>query len=144
MAREDLQQLAISFLEAFNEADWGRYEEIIAHDATFDEKGRGRTANNRRRSVAILREFKTSTPGLEGDPLAWVVDEINSTVAVEIAWRRIDTGDQLTVPGTFFFTMQAGRISHISEHHFYGRWPPPFWCPLCPPPAYPPDVPPLP
>jgi ketosteroid isomerase-like protein len=130
MAREDLQQLAMSFLEAFNNADWGHYREIIADDATYYEKGGERTADNARRTVAMLREYRTNTPGLKGDPSAWVIDEVTSTVAVEIAWRRIDTGDPLTVPGTFFFTIQGGKITHISEQHYYGSelgWKP---CPI--------------
>ena len=107
--REDLQQLAISFLDAFNEADWSRYQEIIARDATYYD-GTERTANNRRRSVAILRQYKTNTPGLECTPSRWAVDEVNGTVAVEIAWRSTDTSDELTIPGTFFLRWRAAEF----------------------------------
>jgi hypothetical protein len=137
MSREDLQRLVISFYEAFNHSDWGHYRTIIAPDATYDEKGTGRKANRRAGCVAILRGFKISTPALRADPLGWVIDEINSIVAVDTVWRRTDRDEGSTVPGTvpgtFFFTIQGGNITHIREQHFfyaseYG-WPP--HCPLC-------------
>jgi len=107
----------MSFLEAFNDGDWERYAEILAPDVTYYERGTERRANNARRSVAIIRKYRTITPGLKGDPSAWVIDEVTSTVAVEIVWRQIDTGNPVTVPGNFFFTMQGGRIIGVSEQH---------------------------
>lgn len=133
MSREDLQQLVASFFEAFNHGSWRRYQTIIAPDATYEEKGTERKANNRAGCVAILRGFKISTPGLQVDPSGWVIDEINSIVAVETTWWRTDSDDEITVPGSYFFTIQGQRITHIREQHFFymapdWRWP---WCPLC-------------
>jgi ketosteroid isomerase-like protein len=120
MAREDLQRLALSFIDAFNNADWGRYQDLFAPDATYDEKGTSRTADNRRSGVAILRSFRAHTPGIKGEPTAWVIDETNSTVAVEIEWTRTDKEDDTRVPGTIFFTVRDEKIFHISEQHYYG------------------------
>jgi len=126
MAREDLQQLAISFLEAFNDGDWERYAEIIAPDATYYERGSERTAHSARRSVAILRQYRGITPGLKGEPSVWVIDEVTSTVAVQIVWSQVGTENPVTVPGNFFFTIRGGRIASVSEQHHYGPvgwWP---------------------
>jgi hypothetical protein len=137
MAREDLQQVISYFLEAFNGADWPRYREIVADDARYQQWGGERLADDRTGGLVILRRYKVGVPGLEIQPITWVVDEVNSTVAVEVIWQRTDTDDQRMVSGTFFFKVQGGRVTHIREQHL---WPWPSNCPWCYQPHIPPEV----
>lgn len=120
MTRDDLQQLAVSWLQAFNYADWGRCRELFASEVTCNvalAAGMHEYIGDTDSTLAIFQEVKGISPDLMGTISGWIVDEGKGTAIAMVTWTGTDaSGRKAEVPGALLVTTVDGRISKIREY----------------------------
>ena len=94
----DLTQVAADLIEAFNEADWERFQAVLSPDAVYAETGTGRRVEGADAYVQLCQGWKDALPDVRGTIRGAVAGE--DTVAQEILWEGTHTGPMQTPGGT--------------------------------------------
>ncbi len=88
---------ARGLVKAYNAADWGGLEALMAPDSRYDEFGTGRGAQGGHEIAELFKEWKRAMPDSEGTITA-VVDG-GDTAVLEITWNGTFTGPWGTPDG---------------------------------------------
>ena len=127
MSGSDVTQLAADFIDAFNRADWPRFQAHMAPEVVYQETGTLRRVQGHERYVELCQGWKQALPDVTGTIERSIAS--GSTVAQELTWRGTHTGPLLgpggTLPATgkrvqvqasFWLTFQGGRVTEAHHH----------------------------
>jgi len=89
--------VARGFVQAFNGADWNRYEALLAPDSLYDEVGTGRRAQGAHEITDLLKGWKQALPDAEGTVTSAV--DSGDTAVLEVTWNGTFTGPWATPQG---------------------------------------------
>jgi steroid delta-isomerase-like uncharacterized protein len=98
MSGESLTDAARAYVEAFNSADWDRFETALTPDSVYDEVGTGRRVEGRQDIVELFQGWKQTMP----DARATVTSALASgnEVVLELTWKGTMTGPWGDTPAT--------------------------------------------
>jgi steroid delta-isomerase-like uncharacterized protein len=88
---------ARSLVEAFNDADWGRFDALLAPDSIYDEVGTGRTARGAAEVVELYKGWKQAMPDAQGTVTNAI--DAGDTAVLEVTWNGTFTGQWATPQG---------------------------------------------
>ena len=127
MSGADLTRLAADFVDAFNRADWPRFQAMMAPDVVYQETGTLRRVQGDARYVELCQGWKQALPDVTGTIERSLAE--GSTVAQELTWQGTHTGPLPgpggTLPATgkvvqvqasFWLTSQGGRVTEAHHH----------------------------
>ena len=66
MADNDVIQAARDVVSAFNDSDWGKYQELFTSDCLYDEVGTSRRLEGLDAVVPALKGWKEAMPDVKG------------------------------------------------------------------------------
>lgn len=98
MPGQSLSDAARAFVEAFNSADWERYEKILTRDSVYDEVGTGRRAEGREEIIELFKGWKQTMPDAAGTVTSAVAS--GNEVVLEVTWKGTMTGPWGDTPAT--------------------------------------------
>lgn len=98
MPGQALSDAARTYVDAFNSADWERFETILAPDAVYDEFGTGRRAEGRGQILELFKGWKQTMPDAVGTVTSTL--ESDNDVVLEVTWTGTMTGPWGDVPAT--------------------------------------------
>jgi steroid delta-isomerase-like uncharacterized protein len=123
----DLRQVAAELIDAFNEADWGRFRGLLAPYAVYAETGTGRRVEGADAYVALVQGWKDALPDVRGTIRGAVAD--GDTVAQELLWEGTHTGPlqapggtlepsgaQIKVEASLWARFDGGKVRDV--HHY--------------------------
>jgi steroid delta-isomerase-like uncharacterized protein len=127
MANETAVSVATDALEAFNSADWSRFEQRIAPDVVYEETGTGRRVAGRDAYVDLCKGWKQAFPDVSGTIHRSV--ESGTTAVQEITWVGTHdgvletaagavpaTGRKVEVQATWWLTIEGGQAKEVHHH----------------------------
>jgi steroid delta-isomerase-like uncharacterized protein len=94
----DLTRAAADVIDAFNRADWERFERYLAPDVSYYETGTGRRVEGADAYLAVCREWRDAMPDVVGAVRRVLAAE--DTAALELRWEGTHTGPLETLGGT--------------------------------------------
>ncbi len=94
----DLTQASADLIDAFNEADWGRFRGVLSPDTVYAETGTGRRVEGAEAYVTLCQGWKVALPDVRGTIRGAIATE--DQVAQEILWEGTHTGPMETPGGT--------------------------------------------
>ena len=128
MADSDLIQPARDSVSAFNNSDWGKYQELFTSDCLYDEVGTSRRLEGLDAIVSALKGWKEAMPDVKGTVTNAV--SAGNTVTLEVTWKGTHTGPLQgpsgTVPATgkqqttrsgWVLDFEGGKVKS-SRHYF--------------------------
>jgi steroid delta-isomerase-like uncharacterized protein len=89
-AGTDLTQLATSFIDAFNRADWEAFRGFTTADTVYTETGTGRRVEGPDAYVELCQAWKAAFPDVRGTIDTAIAS--GDLVAMEIVWEGTHTG----------------------------------------------------
>ena len=98
MAEQPLIDAARAYIEAFNSADWDRFETILTPDSVYDEVGTGRRAEGREAILEVFEGWKHTMPDAVGTVTSALASD--GEVALEVTWKGTMTGPWGDTPAT--------------------------------------------
>jgi steroid delta-isomerase-like uncharacterized protein len=98
MPDQSLTDAARAYVEAFNTADWDRFETILTPDSVYDEVGTGRRAEGREAILELFQGWKHTMPDAVGRVTSALAS--GEDVVLEITWRGTMTGPWGDIPAT--------------------------------------------
>ena len=98
MADNDLTQTARDAVSAFNDNDWGKYQDLFTSDCLYDEVGTSRRLEGLDAIVQALKGWKEAMPDVKGTVTNAV--STGSTVTLEVTWKGTHTGPLQGPSGT--------------------------------------------
>ena len=128
MPDNDLTQAARDLVSAFNDSDWGEYQELFASDGLYDEVGTGRRLEGLDAIIPALKGWKEAMPDVKGTVTNTVSS--GSTVTLEVTWKGTHTGPlqspsgsipatgkQQTTRASWVLDFEDGKVK-ASRHYF--------------------------
>ena len=128
MADNDLIQAARDVVSAFNDSDWGKYQELFTSDCLYDEVGTSRHLQGLDVIIPALKGWKEAMPDVKGRVTNAV--STGNTVTLEVTWKGTHTGPLQgpsgTVPATgkqqttrsgWVLDFEGGKVKE-SRHYF--------------------------
>ena len=94
----DAVATARDIVNAFNEADWGRSEALLADGASYNEVGTGRELRGAAEIIAAFKGWRTAMPDVKGTITNALAD--GDTAVLEITWEGTQTGPMESPDGT--------------------------------------------
>jgi steroid delta-isomerase-like uncharacterized protein len=123
----DLTQAAAELIDAFNEADWGRFRGVLSPDAVYAETGTGRRVEGADAYVALVQGWKDALPDVRGTIRRAIAG--GDTVAQELLWEGTHTGplqapggtlepsgSQIEVEASLWARFDGGKVREV--HHY--------------------------
>jgi steroid delta-isomerase-like uncharacterized protein len=98
MPGESLTDAARAYVEAFNGADWQRFQTILTPDSVYDEVGTGRRAEGREEIVELFKGWKHTMPNAVGTVTSALAS--GNEVVLEVTWTGTMTGPWGDIPAT--------------------------------------------
>ncbi len=98
MPDQPLIDAARAYIEAFNSADWDRFEAILTPDSVYDEVGTGRRAEGREAILELFEGWKHTMPDARGTVTSALAS--GSEVVLEVSWKGTMTGPWGDTPAT--------------------------------------------
>ncbi len=124
----DAVATARDIVDAFNEADWGRYEALMADGAFYNEIGTGRELRGAADIISALKGWRTAMPDVKGTITNTLAD--GDTAVLEITWEGTQTGPmegpggtippsgkRQKTPSTWVLEIENGKMES-SRHYF--------------------------
>ena len=124
----DAVAAARDIVGAFNEADWGHYEALLADGAVYNEVGTGRELRGAPEIIAALKGWRTAMPDVKGTITNALAD--GDTAVLEITWEGTQTGPMESpdgtipasgkrqkTPSTWVLEIEDGKMK-TSRHYF--------------------------
>ena len=114
---------ARAYVEAFNSADWGRFEKVLTPDSVYDEVGTGRRAEGREQIVELFQGWKQTMPDAVGTVRSALAS--GSQVVLELTWKGTmtgawgdtpATGKQQTTRAALFLTFSGEAVSESRQY----------------------------
>lgn len=90
--------VANEFIEAFNEADWGRFSATCSPEVVYEEKGSNRTVRGADAGLELAKGWRAAFPDVRGK--IFNVTAAGTTAALEITWMGTHTGPLELPSGT--------------------------------------------
>jgi steroid delta-isomerase-like uncharacterized protein len=90
-------EAARGFIQAYNGADWNRFEASLAPDCLYDEVGTGRQARGPHEITDVFKAWKRAMPDSEGTVTSAV--DGGDTAVLEVTWNGTFTGPWATPQG---------------------------------------------
>jgi steroid delta-isomerase-like uncharacterized protein len=90
-------EAARGFIQAYNGADWNRFETLLAADSLYDEVGTGRRAQGEHEISDLFKGWKRAMPDSEGTVTSAV--DGGGTAVLEVTWSGTFTGPWATPQG---------------------------------------------
>jgi steroid delta-isomerase-like uncharacterized protein len=87
-------EAARGFIQAYNGADWDRFEALLTPGCRYDEVGSGRRAEGGQEVTDLFRGWKRAMPDSEGT-VTRVIDG-GDTAVLEVTWNGTFTGPWAT------------------------------------------------
>lgn len=119
MDRQELEQVAIAYIGAWEAGDWAQLEQILAPGVVRDDMSTGRRAEGPAAVLDAIRRLHDQASPLEIAPSQWLVDEANNMIATELFVRGLDGDARPTMYGTIFLGItdggQIGRIRTLYQ-----------------------------
>jgi steroid delta-isomerase-like uncharacterized protein len=128
MADNDLTQAARDAVSAFNNNDWGKYQELFTSDCLYDEVGTSRRLEGLDAIVQALKGWKEAMPDVKGTVTNAV--STGNTVTLEVTWQGTHTGPlqgpsgtvpatgkQQTTRASWVLDFEGGKVK-ASRHYF--------------------------
>ena len=86
----DLTQTAREAVNAFNDNDWGKYQELMTSDCLYDEVGTSRQLKGPDAIISAMKGWKEAMPDAKGT----VTNAVSggNTVTLEVTWKGTHTG----------------------------------------------------
>lgn len=116
--REELERLATSLLEAFNNNDTQTVTDLVTQDIVYEGLVTRPDATGLEGFLGAVQEIG---PEVLGTVSRWIIDVDSSTIVGEITWSRADISDSPRVPGILFITVEDNYITQIREQHLAPR-----------------------
>jgi steroid delta-isomerase-like uncharacterized protein len=98
MSGESLIVAARAYVEAFNSADWDRFETALTPDSVYDEVGTGRRAEGREAILELFQGWKHTMPDAVGTVSSALAS--GNEVVLEVTWKGTMTGPWGDTPAT--------------------------------------------
>ena len=118
--REELERLATSLLEAFNNNDTQTVADLVTQDIMYEGLATRPDATGLEGFLGAVQEIG---PEVLGTVSRWIIDVDSSTIVGEITWSHAVISDSPKVPGILFITVEDNYITQIREQHFAPRRP---------------------
>ena len=90
MTHQPLIDAARAYIEAFNGADWDRFEKALTPDSVYDELGTGRRAEGQEAILDLFKGWKHTMPDAVGTVTSALASD--GEVAIEVTWSGTMTG----------------------------------------------------
>jgi len=116
-----------SLLEAFNDADWTRYRELLAPDIVYEETGTGRRIEGTEAYLVVLEVWKRGIPDARGTIRHSLAS--GDTAVFELLWEGTHSGPlespggvipasgkRIRVPAALVSTIQGGKAKSIRHY----------------------------
>src|SRR5215207_1412782 len=98
MARIDLERVAETFVQAFNENNLEQLATLLADSLIHDELDTPFRATAREDSMRRFREIKYRAPEVRATVQSWIIDEDRNVAVGRFVWRLSDRDDRLETP----------------------------------------------
>ena len=98
MPDQPLTDAARAYVEAFNRADWDRFNAILTPDSVYDEVGTGRRAEGREAILELFHGWKHTMPDAVGTVTSALAS--GNQVVLEVTWKGTMTGPWGDTPAT--------------------------------------------
>ncbi len=98
MPDNDVTQTARDAVSAFNDNDWGKYQELFTSECLYDEVGTSRRIEGLDAIVQALKGWKEAMPDVKGTVTNAV--SAGNTVTLEVTWKGTHTGPLQGPSGT--------------------------------------------
>jgi steroid delta-isomerase-like uncharacterized protein len=119
--------LANEFIEAFNDADWGRFTATCSADVVYEEKGSNRTITGRDAVLEVAKGWRAAFPDIRGKISCSTV--AGSTASLEITWiathngplelpsgKLPPTGKAIEVEAVQVFVVEGGKVVRMRHY----------------------------
>jgi steroid delta-isomerase-like uncharacterized protein len=123
MPGQPLIDAAHAYVEAFNNADWNRFETSLTPDSVYDEVGTGRRAEGREAILELFQGWKHTMPDAVGRVTSALAS--GAEVALEVTWKGTmtgpwgdtpATGKQQTTRAALFLRFRGGAVSEARQY----------------------------
>ena len=123
MPEQPLIDAAHAYIEAFNGADWDRFEAALTADSVYDEVGTGRRAEGHEAILELFKGWKHTMPDAMGTVTSALASE--GEVAIEVTWSGTMTGSWGDSPATgkpqktraaLFLRFSGEAISEVRQY----------------------------
>jgi steroid delta-isomerase-like uncharacterized protein len=114
-------------IDAFNEADWDRFQEHLARQVLYTETGTGRRVEGAAAYVQLCQGWKEALPDATGTVSNAIAGD--DIAALEIRWDATHTGpletpagtipasgNRIAVDASFWARYEGDRIQEIHHH----------------------------
>jgi steroid delta-isomerase-like uncharacterized protein len=119
--------VANDFIEAFNDADWGRFAATCSPDVVYEEKGSNRTVRGLDGVLEAAKGWRTAFPDVRGK--IFHSTAAGTTAALEITWMGTHNGPLELPTGTLpatgktvefdavqVFIVEGGKVT-LTRHY---------------------------
>jgi steroid delta-isomerase-like uncharacterized protein len=119
--------VANEFIEAFNDADWGRFTATCSPEVVYEEKGSNRTIRGIDAVLEVAKEWRTAFPDVRGK--IFHSTAAGGTAALEITWMGTHsgplelpsgtlpaTGKTVEFDGVQVFIVEGGKVKHMRNY----------------------------
>ncbi len=119
--------VANEFIEAFNDADWGRFAATCSADVVYEEKGSNRTIRGNDAVLEVAKGWREAFPDVRGKITCSTA--AGSTVALEITWvgthtgplelpsgKLPPTGKAVDFDGVQMFVVEGGKVIRMRHY----------------------------
>jgi steroid delta-isomerase-like uncharacterized protein len=127
MANNIATRVATDVVEAFNSADWLRFQDLLAADIVYEETGTRRRVSGPDAYVELCQGWKQAFPDVRGTIHRSVVS--GDTVVQEITWTGThegelqtpagivpDSGAKIQVQATWWATVTGEQLKEARHH----------------------------
>lgn len=119
--------VANEFIEAFNDADWGRFAATCSADVVYEEKGSNRTVRGLDGVLEAAKGWRAAFPDVRGK--IFNTTAAGTTAALEITWIGTHsgplelpsgtlpaTGKAVEFDGVQIFIVEGGKVTHMRHY----------------------------
>ncbi len=119
--------VANEFIDAFNDADWGRFAATCSADVVYEEKGSNRTVRGLDGVLEAAKGWRAAFPDVRGK--IFNTTAAGTTAALEITWIGTHsgplelpngtlpaTGKSVEFDGVQIFIVEGGKVTHMRHY----------------------------
>jgi steroid delta-isomerase-like uncharacterized protein len=123
----DASVVANEFIEAFNDADWGRLTATCSPDVVYEEKGSNRTVKGIDAVLELAKGWRAAFPDVRGK--IFNTTAAGTTAALEITWLGTHsgplelpsgtlpaTGKAVEFDGVQVFIVEGGKVTQMRHY----------------------------
>ena len=98
--------VAIAFVDAYNRADWDRFEALLGPQSVYEEVGTGRRAEGDLEIIDLFKGWRQGMPDAKGTVTNAL--DCGNTAVLEVTWTGTLTGPWAT---------PDGELEPTGKHH---------------------------